>query len=352
MGSMKDLHIEIMGLTRDWLELIGRILSQDQVGAAYVMRPDEAPDDEESWNGLRLVPDLAFTPVGAGAPFAVEFKMFRWQAEWRRRLREAVVHMHEILAQGRYQRGIIILSFEVDDQTLAATRSFIDGAIDVWPLQRLRELVAKDTELAEQLEELAGDTAMDAPSIALPAETHVKAKGAAIAAILQKTPAGKSGWQAFESTCADAVKFLFGRELHRPTSQKGSRDGLHRMDLISRIRSEGNSFWSMIASDFSTRYVVFDAKNYEAPIGQDEIELTKKYLFKGGLRTVAVILAREGASHQAKIAAEQALREDQKLILVVNMAQLCAMLEGADAGDPPENVMFDMIDDMLMGMGR
>ncbi|QOG23226.1 hypothetical protein [Bradyrhizobium sp. SEMIA] len=352
MGSMKDLQIEIMGLTQDWHELIRRILSQGKVGAAYVMRPDEAPDDEERWNELRLVPDLAFTPAGESEPLAVEFKMYRWQSEWQRRLREAVAHMQEILAQGRYQRGIIILSFDVDDQTLAATRSRVAGAIDIWTLQHLRELAGEDKTLAEQLDELAGDTAMDTRSIAPRAETQVLAKGTAIAGILRATLAGTHGWQAFERTCADAVKFLFGRELHRSTSQKRSGEGLHRMDLICRIRSEGNSFWSMIASDFSTRYVVFDAKNYEAPVGQNEIELTKKYLFRGGLRTVAIILAREGASAQARIAAEQALREDQKLILVISMAELCAMLEGADAGDPPENVMFEKVDDMLMRMGR
>lgn len=352
MGSMKDHQIEIIGLTRDWLDLISRILSQDEIGAAYVMRPDEAPGDEESWNELRLIPDLAFTPAGASAPLAVEFKMFRWQREWQRRLREAVGHMQEILAEGRYQQGIIILSFDVDDQTLAATRSRTAGAIDIWTLQRLRELAAGNNELAEHLEELAGDTAMDTPWIASRVETQVIAKGAAIAGTLRATPAGQPGWQAFESTCADAIRFLFGGELHRPTSQKRGGDGLHRMDLICRIRAEGSSFWSMIASDFSTRYVVFDAKNYEAPIGQNEIELTKKYLFRGGLRTVAIILAREGASVQAGMAAEQSLREDQKLILVVSMAELCAMLEGADAGDPPENAMFEKIDDMLMGMGR
>jgi hypothetical protein len=352
MGSTKDLHIETMGLTRDWLELIGRVLSQDHVGAAYVIRPEDAPDDEESWKELRLVPDLTFRPEGASAPLAVEFKMFRWESEWQRRLREAVVHMQEILAQGRYQRGIIILSIDVDDQTLDLMRSRIDGAIQIWTLQSLRNLVADNIELYEQLDELVSDTAMDTPSVAPRVEVRVVAKGAVIAARLRATPAGKPGWQAFETACADAVKFLFDRELHRPTSQKRTGDGLHRMDLICRIRSEGSSFWSMISSDFSTRYVVFDAKNYEASIGQNEIELTKKYLFKGGLRTVAIILAREGASVQASTAAEQALREDQKLILVVSMAELCAMLEGADAGNPPENVMFEKVDDMLTGMGR
>ncbi len=35
----------------------------------------------------------------------------------------------------------------------------------------------------------------------------------------------------------------------------------------------------MIASDFSTRYIVFDAKNSNEPITQSEIQITEKYLF-------------------------------------------------------------------------
>lgn len=352
MGSMKDIHIETLGLTRDWHDLIAQILSQPHVGKALRMRPDEEPDDEESWQEFRLIPDLVFTPIDGSAPLAVEFKMFRWQSEWRRRVRDAIAHMREILEQGRQTHGIIILSRAVEEPVLAELKAQAGDRIDIWPLQRLQELARADDALDEQLWSLVMDTVIDSAPSTPPIEATDQPKGTAIAAKLRATVAGQPGWQAFELACADAVKFLFGRELHRPTAQKRSGDGLHRMDLICRIRSESNSFWSMISSDFSTRYVVFDAKNYEAPIGQDQVELTKKYLFNGGLRTVAILLARDGGSDNARIAAEQILREDRKLVLIVSMSELCAMLEGTDAGNPPENFMFEKVDEMLMGMGR
>jgi len=150
----------------------------------------------------------------------------------------------------------------------------------------------------------------------------------------------------------EAIRLLFGRELLNLTAQLRTDDGLNRMDLVGRIKSEGSSFWSMIASDFSTRYIVFDAKNFEEPITQSEIQITEKYLFAKGLRTVAVVIARNGADRNAWKLAETQLRENGKFIMVITLADLCSMLEGADAGDPPENLLFQRMDEMLMRMGR
>ncbi len=38
--------------------------------------------------------------------------------------------------------------------------------------------------------------------------------------------------------------------------------------------------------------------------------------------------------------------------MVITLSDLCAMLEGADLGDPPENLLFQRMDEMLMRMGR
>lgn len=378
MGSMKDLHIESMGLTHEWFDLIGDILSQPAVGKAHVMRPDEAPDDEEAWEAMRLVPDLVFTPAGEDAPLAVEFKMFRWQTDWRRRSGDAIAHMREILRQGRYARGILLLSLDLGRQDLDELQVEAGSTIQIWSLARLDELANGDAALAERLELLALDTAMEwssgSPLIApqltprqdlfspvrVPEQMPVAAEavappaplGAAIAARLRGTAPGHGGWQAYEAGCIDAVRFLFGRELHRPTPQKRSADWHHRMDLICRIRSEASSFWSMIESDFSTRYVVFEAKNSAEAVGQNEVELTAKYLFAKGLRTVAILFARAGSSDSARIAAEQTLRDRGTLVLILSLNELCGMLEGADAGNPPENFMFEKVDEFLMSLGR
>jgi hypothetical protein len=169
---------------------------------------------------------------------------------------------------------------------------------------------------------------------------------------LRQTPAGLKGWRDFELLTEEAIRLLFGRDLSSINAQQRTDDGLNRMDLIGRIKTEGGSFWAMVASDFSTRYVVFDAKNSHDPITQQEIQITEKYLFARGLRTFAVVIARNGADQGASKLVETQLRENGKFILVITLADLCAMLEGADVGEAPENLLFERMDYVLMRMGR
>ncbi|MGO7655486.1 hypothetical protein ACC702_24735 [Rhizobium ruizarguesonis] len=133
----------------------------------------------------------------------------------------------------------------------------------------------------------------------------------------------------------EAVRLLFARELLNLTAQQRTDDGLNRMDFVGRIRSEG--FWSMIASDFSTRYIVFDAKSSQEPITQSEVH-RKIPVFKG-LRTVAGDCTQRADKNAVKLAETQ-LHENGKFIMVITLSDLCAMLEGVDAGDPPENLLF------------
>ncbi|AXU18471.1 hypothetical protein C7W88_04565 [Novosphingobium sp. THN1] len=352
MGAMKELHIETINLEAEWQHLLAAILGQPTVGRAHVMKPDAGPSDEEEWEMMRFVPDIAFTPAATADPIAVEFKMFRWPSDWRSRIRDAISFMKTLLAKTDYTRGTVILSLEINANDREALRQFAGPDVDLWDLNDLRSIAAGNPDFLDRLEELVSETLVEsygAATLGRPADTL---QGALIAAKLRATPAGKPGWQAFETACYEAIQFLFSRELHKLVPQQHSCDGLHRMDLIGRIRPERNSFWALLASDFATRYVVFEAKNYKKPIGQAEVDITSKYLFRAGLRTVAIVVAREGASAPAITASAGHLREDRKFIMVISMDDLCAMLEGADAGDPPENKLFDRMDETLMAMGR
>lgn len=352
MGKMKELQTEMMNLEFEWRHLLAAILGQVNVGNVSVMKPDDWPSDEEEWEQIRFVPDLAFTPLNADEPVAVEFKMFRWRSDWRSRVGDAIAFMKDLLKQGPYARGLLIVPVEIDDEDATVLRKAAGPDIDIWDLNHLRHLAAADTQLLDQLEQIASETRLDDDRLVSRRRTSDTERGATIAARLRETPAGKPGWQVFERTCHEAIRFLFDRELHNLVAQQHTYDGLNRMDLIGRIRPERESFWAMLASDFATRYVVFEAKNYAEAIGQQAIDITSKYLFRAGLRTVAIVIAREGGSERAMRASASHLREDRKFIMVISMDDLCAMLKGADAGDPPENLLFSRMDQSLMSMGR
>jgi hypothetical protein len=105
--------------------------------------------------------------------------------------------------------------------------------------------------------------------------------------------------------------------------------------------------------------VVFEFKFYGRQIGQREILTTEKYLYRGALRSTAIIISPQGAKKSALETARGALREHGKLILTLNTSQLCDMLRAKDGQTGPdrfpadvENVLFEALDDMLMHIDR
>ncbi|MBY5579129.1 hypothetical protein [Rhizobium leguminosarum] len=352
MGKMKELQIETQNLARDWEGLVEDILSQPAVGSAVALKPDEMPATEDEYEQFRLVPDLRFQPLGLDHSVAIEIRMFRWHRDWHQRISDSIAHMHEILSSDEFDRGIIVTTVDLPDNLRTQLYSPEDRRVEVWGVEKLRELAEGNDALSSILDELLSETILD-DDLRGPLKMDPELRqGRMLADKLRQTPAGLKGWRDFELLTEEAIRLLFGRDLSNINAQQRTDDGLNRMDLIGRIKTEGGSFWAMVASDFSTRYVVFDAKNSHDPITQQEIQITEKYLFARGLRTFAVVIARNGADQGASKLVETQLRENGKFILVITLAELCAMLEGADVGEAPENLLFERMDYVLMRMGR
>lgn len=65
-----------------------------------------------------------------------------------------------------------------------------------------------------------------------------------------------------------------------------------------------------------------------------------------------MVIDRNGADKNASKLAENQLCENAKFIMDITLSDLCAMLEDVDVGDPPENLLFQRMDEMLMRMCR
>lgn len=85
---------------------------------------------------------------------------------------------------------------------------------------------------------------------------------------------------------------------------------------------------------------------------QKEIYTTEKYLYTAALRSVAIILAHNGASDNAITAAKGALREHGKLILILSTDDLCKMLHGKDNDEIPSDYLADILDYWLIILSR
>jgi len=160
--------------------------------------------------------------------------------------------------------------------------------------------------------------------------------------------AGVKGAYEFEDVCFDLLKYIFSEDLSLWKKQAKSNDGLFRFDLLCRIKDNNSkSFWSMMEKYFNSKYVVFEYKNYSEKIKQNQVYTTERYLYRKALRSVAIIIAKNGYDEHALWAAKGSLRENGKLILIITVDDLKKMYRlRVDQSDPSE-VLLEKLDDML-----
>ncbi|WP_293744885.1 hypothetical protein [uncultured Pedobacter sp.] len=182
----------------------------------------------------------------------------------------------------------------------------------------------------------------------------IKAKGAELCEQLKKIIIGRPGAAAFERKCVEILKYLFDndRDLTLWETQPTTEDGLHRFDLLTRIIAHQQTFFTEIGDDFHSRYVLFEFKNYKERITQAEIYTTEKYLFLTALRSISVIIARNGFDLNSYKAAKGALKEHGKLILIISGADLCEMLNDKDLGNEPSALLRRKVDELLSKLTR
>ena len=170
---------------------------------------------------------------------------------------------------------------------------------------------------------------------------------------LQTVGAGHEHFSAYERVCLQILKVLFSDELGAWKEQESSDDGLHRMDVVTKVKmNQESEFFATVSSYFKTKYIVFEFKNYNEKITQREVFTTEKYLYTAALRGVAVIVSREGATENALKAIKGILRESGKLILSIDNNDLITMIEKKQNGTNPSDLLADRLDDLLIELGK
>lgn len=112
---------------------------------------------------------------------------------------------------------------------------------------------------------------------------------------------GSAAFKKYEELCVSILKYILGEYLTLWEQQKTTEEDLYRFDMCCKIKNGvTQDFFDTICKYFSTKYIVFEFKNYEKPITQREIYTTEKYLYEKALRKVAIIISRKGADKHAK----------------------------------------------------
>lgn len=153
----------------------------------------------------------------------------------------------------------------------------------------------------------------------------------------------------YEELITKIVNYLFGTDLGPPKIQLSTKDNLHRFDMIARINHDCSSFWKFVAESLGSKYVVIECKNYADKITQGEILTTEKYLFNKALRKFALIFTREGADKPANNMIDGILREEGKVLLVLDDNDVIKLLEDPIGKD---EYLLSKLDNLFMKLSR
>lgn len=170
---------------------------------------------------------------------------------------------------------------------------------------------------------------------------------------LKSIQSGKENFSKYEQCCIKILKYLFEEELGIWGKQYQSNEELYRFDLVCKIKSgELSEFWETLRSFFNCKYIIFEFKNYNDKISQQQIYTTEKYLYTNALRSVAIILARKGVDNNGLRAAKGSLRESGKLIMVLDDNVIIDMIEAKNNADDPANFLANKLDKMLLELEK
>lgn len=155
----------------------------------------------------------------------------------------------------------------------------------------------------------------------------------------------------YEELCKQVFAYVFDPNLYDFRRQAETSDGANRYDFICRIRS-GNQFWDSIKRDFRTRAILFECKNYEEKITADQVYSTERYLFNNALRTVCFLISRLGPNEGCIRAAQGAMREAGKLILLLSNTDLISLIRLTTEHEGAEDYLDEKIWDFVISLPR
>lgn len=209
--------------------------------------------------------------------------------------------------------------------TRGQQRTWNDLAVEVWDLAQIASLLDRAGILGPLLRhEPRGSQAED----------RIRLRSDELRTTLASLPRGREHAALFEDVCADISEHLFAPALGTADRQSSDRERRNRRDFVMENVAE-TGFWARARTQYQADYVVFDAKNYSAPIDKTPILDISHYLSSFGLGLFAILMTREGASNAAKHAAQQQWIASRKLIIILGDTEIGRMLDDKASGRDP-----------------
>jgi hypothetical protein len=166
---------------------------------------------------------------------------------------------------------------------------------------------------------------------------------------LREIPAGQTDWSKYQKLCERILEFLFCPPLEKPIYERSNLVRSDRRDIIlPNYVTDSGDFWSQMRQLYLAHFVVVDAKNWSSPIDKGEILKIANYLQTHGAGRFGMIMSRKGADDGAGIALRETWRTDQKMIVVLDDAEVEQMLSLRGSGGNPARVIRQKIEDFRL----
>lgn len=229
--------------------------------------------------------------------------------------------------------------------------------IEILDISNIIYIIQNNEQLTKELKEILDYSISGIekvkPSIEISVPQAIIEESKSLGEELKSINPGKEQWGEYQNFCVKMLKNIFNDDLDSWEEQAKTDLNSNIFDLIARIKyrkkDEYEDFFHMIENMYSSKYIIFEFKNYTDKISDRDILQTSKYLHKAGLRRVAIILTRKGADESAKKMIRSVLRESGKVVLVLNDNDVNNMIKLFEEKDINASVVFQQkINDLLM----
>jgi hypothetical protein len=181
------------------------------------------------------------------------------------------------------------------------------------------------------------------------ATAHVPTTGQALRERLRDLPCGRAAWSAYQRLCVDIVEYLFVPPLGKPLYESSDEPRINRRDIILPNYADGG-FWLYMRQRFVADYIVIDAKNYCEPVKKKEVLQVANYVKHTGAGMFGMICTRSAISRAAMLIRREQWTMYAKMIVFLGDQDLTQMLTLRDAGDEPEQVIRQRIEEFRLSL--
>jgi len=179
-----------------------------------------------------------------------------------------------------------------------------------------------------------------------PAEAAIPSRLAYFKDGLRDCPTGRKHFARYETIGTEMWDYLFAPALQLTRRQSPTRDKVQRRDVLFKNR-RSTPFWRRIGDKLDADFVIVDFKNYKEPVAGGVIAEVAKYANEAVGRFVAVV-SRLGVDDGVPDAQIRTFRDDRTIVVVVSDAQMLEMVGRKERGEPPEDVLEDLVDVLLI----